>query len=687
MPGAGFLPDSMYAAMIKSDGASAYWKCGDAVGSATVKASAGINVDGVNSNMVNGQSAVLVSQADTSTTALFNGTTALFTIAAAGATLVGTGTFSFEYWQLMTSFASGVQSNTYCVASGSPGPASAGWGFGEGHSTGAIGVRFSDGTHSVIANMNFDIGIRPTDLVGTIAHYVWVFDRVAGRISCYVNGKLNSSTIDISTVTGSADPGASMTIGGAFGWRFTGTGGHVAMYNKVGLTAAQTLQHYQSGAGISQPGDIPTFFSTSLPSKIALPKQSGSQLFAHIYSNTLAFRTVLRVLNVPTFKWTINAGHHETILQVSSQIPSAITQGDVVRITETGPGAASKVIYSGILEDIVEDFDNTPYHELHLSPLVIQLSEVPFSHNYTVATDIAQMVRDVVSTTQHLSYTPESIPNAGITGIYNFVSTNGLEVLNVARKMAGYTFWWYVDEQGVVWFQSVNTTGKPWYTFKRGQDYSTRKTSNPIRDLKNYVAVEGGVPTGKSSPIIAIVSDATSITKYGARALATPFKFSTLTDQATLNLLANTILNALNRVQTSIELTVDNFGERITLGRVGGPTARYWEPITNPQPESAIGAGYSPTYVILDVEQTGPRQKITMGVVPITENDLKYELDRIYSRQVVADQSFTNTVQGGIVNPASGPPGVNTPYIILDSNNQLLSVSDGNIVRVKVGFY
>jgi hypothetical protein len=315
-----------------------------------------------------------------------------------------------------------------------------------------------------------------------------------------------------------------------------------------------------------------------------------------------------------------------------------IQLGDIITLTEQGdPGSA--VLYTGIVEEIPDEISaDVTSHQITLTPLVAELGDAPFNKQYTVLTDVAQMVRDAVATTRHLSVQPWSVGDTGILAIYNFNSTNALEVLNVAKRIAGLNFWWFVDATGLVWFQSATTANPAKLTLTRGSDITGIKKNKSIVGLKNFVKALGGYVTGAALPITSTYSNAVSQKKYNSRAFDPPLIFPTVNDQATLDKIVNTVGQTFDREMTTAALKVPVLGSRLTLGTPGGLTVRYKEPSKDEFPQPASGSGgYSPTYLAQDIEVDGAGQLVTVGDVPVSGlADVQYELDRIVQRSGLA---------------------------------------------------
>lgn len=376
-----------------------------------------------------------------------------------------------------------------------------------------------------------------------------------------------------------------------------------------------------------------------IPTAPTLASSPGPYL-GHLYkTDGITFKKTLEFTNRPAIKYTDSAGYHELDLEVATV--DASTQGplvgDLLKITAKG---STEVIYTGIIEDLPDELaTDGVHHHILLVPLLVELADAYFNKQYTTVIDLAEMVRDAVRATAHLSFTPVSLPDTGVPALYNFNSTTALDVVNVCRTIAGLNFHFFVDAIGVVWFQSINFSAPAAYTLKRGMDYNARRKSAPLAELRNKISALGGYasPTA-STPITSSYTNPTSQAQYGVRALNPPLLFPTLGDQATLDRIVATYGAIFDRLQVRGEITIPNYGQRIDLRRQGGATIRYWEPTKDPFAESGSGTGqYSPTYIVLDVELDGASQKIVFGDVAVTGvQDIQRQIDDMVRRASVA---------------------------------------------------
>jgi len=448
----------------------------------------------------------------------------------------------------------------------------------------------------------------------------------------------------------------------------------------------------QAGALQSQPGLLELGGPVAVAS--ANPTLSASTLpyLAHIYTNAMAYKGAFGpLLNRPSLKYGLNSGYSPITIEVPVELQPTpairVAPGDIVKLTEQGGDGS--ILYTGIVEDVPDEYGSKVKHAIDLSHLVVELGDTPFSRAYTTATDPAQMVRDAIATTAHLSYTDTTIPASSVTGIYTFTHATVLDVLNVAKHIMGVNTYWHVGPEGQVWFQTVNFSGAAHYTVAQGVHFSARRYRSPIGNLKNSVFAVGGVQPGGSAPITATYTDASSQASYGVRAHNPPMVFPTVTDQGTLNAIVNSVGAMLHNRITMVELEIENYTKRITLTHPGGPLMRYFEPDIEPSQESGAGSGaYVGPYVIMDVEVDGPFQRVKLASVPtaqVTPEDLNFEIGRILARQSILSLDYTAAALNQIGTLSGGGLQTATSGARWVLNQNAFSASDGTNTRVEMG--
>jgi hypothetical protein len=362
---------------------------------------------------------------------------------------------------------------------------------------------------------------------------------------------------------------------------------------------------------------------------------------AHLYNNDWSFRASLGAIigQRPKLRQTLNSGFQPVSIELPT-LNTTIQPGNLIVITEqggnaTGTAPAGFPVIGGTIEQVPDTLQVSGWkHEITITPFVAELGDAYLNKNYSTATDVAQMVRDAVDQTNHLRYTPTSVPTTGITATYNFSYAPCLEVIDHARLIAGVQWSWFVDAIGVVWFQPINTNTPAMFTVKPPDIGSFQTNGGDISGLKNFVIVVGGIPNGASSPATATYTNPTSKTNYGLRTVQPPIAVPGVTDQPTLNNIAATVGGIYDRVINRVTIELPAYANRILLGQPGGATMRYFSPSKYPLAESETGTGtYSANYVVLNVETDGIQQTVTIGdVPPATTSDVTYQVERLVAR-------------------------------------------------------
>lgn len=432
----------------------------------------------------------------------------------------------------------------------------------------------------------------------------------------------------------------------------------------------------QIGLGGSQP--VQSF---------AMPAMSQTALsyILHLYDHNLAFKRTLggaTLLTHPGLKMTQNGGYQPITLEVSSLVEGGstiygiakfgnstyqgggagvINIGDVGRLSEQGD--TGTIVFSGNIESTpVEMSPSGTHFQIALTPWVSELGDGYFNKTYATPTDVAQFVRDAVATTAHCSVSPLSCPDSGIKATYDFVSSNPLDAIHIAKQIAGSNWWWHCDAQGIVWFQPIVISNPPTLTLLKGTSYNSRKSSSSISGMRNKVVVFGGGNPGDPGRIQAVYDNTTSQQAWGVRAFNPTLSYPTVTDQTVLNAIATSIGAQFDRVQTTVELNCPTLGTRLQIGRPGGLTVRFWEPNVSPLPQAIAGLGtYSPTFIVQDIETSGPQQKLIVGDSPYSDIDTTYEATRIAQRTSVVAATAVPT-------PALAPPSLTAPTTQIVAN-------------------
>lgn len=408
---------------------------------------------------------------------------------------------------------------------------------------------------------------------------------------------------------------------------------------------------------------------------------SGKPLLAHIYDNDgVSFKGTLPVLQWSSIKaTTANGGYDQVTLSLAFASTMSIygdavyglnvydgqlIQGNVVRLTEVG-GPWNGFVFSGVVEDIPDTITPTSVsHNVLLTHFAFELDDVQSVSVYAVPTDISQMVRDAVAQTFHCSCDSNSVPvSTGIFlpqpgGVIDFRNQTVKQQIDTCRSLAGPTWYWYVDELGRVWFQTMGSAAV--YTLMRGPHYEQRTSSASIQNRKNRVVAVGGVPTGGSANAVGTYNGISQAT-LGIRALFPVLALPNISDPQALQFIANNIGVVLDRVWRQINVMVHSpFPQRIHGSQPGGAMLRYWEPASSPIPESESGMGkYTGPFIVNSVEWDGLHQTVVAGDIPLTsQTDINNMVNSLTGRvaanalQVTGAalnlrQTFTGSFQSG----------------------------------------
>lgn len=418
------------------------------------------------------------------------------------------------------------------------------------------------------------------------------------------------------------------------------------------------------GAGLSQLGGLQLGGPPAYPSAAwtrTLPK-AALPFLAHVYGpdGVTFLQSLGPLLTRPVITYTQTNGSYDRLkLDLPAGLPAAslygshlfggglfggsgVGLGNIIKLTEQGGDGS--VVYAGIINSMPDTISSVATsHQIELVPFAFQLSDAYVSLNYTVPTDITQMIRDAVQATAYCHCDQTSVPVAtGIQAIIAFGNRPAIDVLNTVIHLAGYQWYWHVGPTGRVWFQRMGSQG---YTAKLGVDYSSR-TSNggSIEMLKNDILAVGGVT---SSNVTATARySGTSQASLGVKSLNPPLYYPQVTNVATLQAIVNGIGGVLDRVWNRVQLTLlPVFGSRINCEQPGGAMLRYIEPSVNPMQEGSSGSGvYTGPLVVQSVTLDGATQTVTAGDVPVTD---------VHDFDFLVTQMVARAASNSVANPAA----------------------------------
>lgn len=110
----------------------------------------------------------------------------------------------------------------------------AGFDLGHGYRANGIDVCLHDLSNNRLrTSLTFDVGSQPSELINQWVHYTFVFDRTNDKLIAYINGKKQSSELDISTITDSINNTQPLIIGTMYGWQTDGLMDEIKIYPYV----------------------------------------------------------------------------------------------------------------------------------------------------------------------------------------------------------------------------------------------------------------------------------------------------------------------------------------------------------------------------------------------------------------------------------------------------------------------
>ena len=131
------------------------------------------------------------------------------------------------------------------------------------------------------------------------------------------------------------------------------------------------------------------------------------------------------------------------------------------------------------------------------------------------AADIGLIMRTIIdryraeNSNPQINYTLESLPNISITGWYVFESKTYQEALDKALELATSNYFYYIDENGIVWLKQKPAISD--HKFTIGLNTELVKVQRSIEKIRNFLTIWDGDTTYKH------YEDVNSINQYGRR--------------------------------------------------------------------------------------------------------------------------------------------------------------------------
>ena len=167
----------------------------------------------------------------------FNGSSSHYIESANSASLnFGTGNFSISGWGFYRSYiyprsSIMIKKSAQCFSTGA---ANAGFDIGHGYQSSGADICIRDTNNVYVrTTLSFNSNQTPSNLQNKWAHYVFVFNRISGRVIAYIDGIRQSNEVNISSVTGNISNSSSLTIGSLYGWQTDGVMDDIRVYNRA----------------------------------------------------------------------------------------------------------------------------------------------------------------------------------------------------------------------------------------------------------------------------------------------------------------------------------------------------------------------------------------------------------------------------------------------------------------------
>jgi len=164
---------------------------------------------------------------------------------------LGTASFSVSYWGKAIDYT--YPKSLFPVKDGNApyntGTGHEGWSIGDIYVSTGQQIVINDGVNKVTSNLTFNSGSQPPDLKNRWVFYTYVFDRTNGQVKVFINGVQQTSTVDISSVTGSISNTTNLQVGFGTGWKTHGYLDEFKIY-PYARTAAQIKADYTGKGAI-----------------------------------------------------------------------------------------------------------------------------------------------------------------------------------------------------------------------------------------------------------------------------------------------------------------------------------------------------------------------------------------------------------------------------------------------------
>jgi hypothetical protein len=291
------------------------------------------------------------------------------------------------------------------------------------------------------------------------------------------------------------------------------------------------------------------------------------EYFVKIYDSNGNFQTSAYDISFDNFKKTINGGLGELSLFFARPFDDFGEGVEIdfmnevqVWVVDKESGPTGEKIYSGFI-DTYEPFATEENEGVNVNCLgyVSRFGDILYKDGTTIS--IAQasvlpsaIVSDIVTKyrTVETEALTGSVDNNTSTVTYTFNMKTCYEALEIARSLAPAGWYWYVDEENILYFKNKPTSATHIFTFKK--DLKSIRVMKNIRDVCNRLILWNGEQVEDATFICRQYLDATSGLTYGKR-------YQTVTDgrikdTTTADIYGNAYLDARKDPNIRVELEI-----------------------------------------------------------------------------------------------------------------------------------
>lgn len=290
--------------------------------------------------------------------------------------------------------------------------------------------------------------------------------------------------------------------------------------------------------------------------------------FAKFSSSSGRYIGTSNDISFNSFRKTINGGLSELSLSLARPFDDFGEGEDIdfmnhveIWIVDKESGAEGQLIYSGFIDTYEPFAGSREGVTVNCLGYVTRLAEVLYKNGTTItithnSTDPSAMIKAIIDrynvedTKSRISYSASSVVSTGTAASYTFVMQNCLEAIDKARELAPSGWWWYVDENNILWFDHQHPQASHTFTFRK--DVTDIRVNKNVRDVVNQVVLWNGLQAKDANFLCRSYKDNASINTYHLKTYQ--HTDSRVTQSATMDLWGNAFLEA--RKDPNVKVTM-----------------------------------------------------------------------------------------------------------------------------------